>query len=178
MKCRTKAAVNFKTRLGFIQHDPIMIQEQSVLSKIVTVLTAEEIILQHNVLGYRTDAYLLKYKLAIEVDEQGHNNRDIKYEIERQKAIKKEPGCEVIRINPTKEDYNTIGEIGKIQNYIVKSTKKLTEEPTKKSLIDDVKKLLKAASKFSNRGTESNFKKTLLDTLQYKNEIENLLLTL
>ena len=75
--CRTAPAVNCKTRLGFNQHDPIMTQEQSVLSNIVTLFEAEEIILQHNVLGYRTDAYFPKYKLAVNVDEQGHNSRDI-----------------------------------------------------------------------------------------------------
>ena len=66
-----------------------MTQEQSILSKIVTLFTAEEIILQHNFLGYRIDAYFPKYKLAIEADEQGHNDRNINYEIERQKAIEK-----------------------------------------------------------------------------------------
>ena len=35
----------------------------------------------------KIDAYFFKYKLAIEVDEQGHNDRDIYHEIERQKAI-------------------------------------------------------------------------------------------
>ena len=52
MDCRTIPAVNFKTRLGFIQHDTIMTQEQSVLSKIMVVFAAEEIILQHNVLSF------------------------------------------------------------------------------------------------------------------------------
>ena len=45
MDCRTTPAVNFKIRLGFNQHDPIMIQEQSRLSKSVTLLAAEEIML-------------------------------------------------------------------------------------------------------------------------------------
>ena len=36
-------AVKFRTKLGFNQHDPIMTQEQSVLSKIMTVFAAEEI---------------------------------------------------------------------------------------------------------------------------------------
>ena len=58
-----------------------MTQEQSVLSKIVTLFAAEKIILQHNVLGYRIDAYFSKHKLAIEVDEQGHSGRDIDNEI-------------------------------------------------------------------------------------------------
>ena len=43
----------------------------------MTVFAAEEIILQYNVLSYRVDAYFPKYKLAIEVDEQGHNDRDM-----------------------------------------------------------------------------------------------------
>ena len=87
MDCRTTPAVNFKTKFGFRQHDPIMTQEHSIFPKIVTLFEAKEIILQHNVLGYRTDAYFSKYKLAIEVDEQEHNDRDIDYETERQKAL-------------------------------------------------------------------------------------------
>ena len=68
MDCRTTTAVNLKT-------------------KIVALLATEKIILQYNVLGYRIDAYFPKYKLAVEVDEQGHNSRDIDYEIEKQKAL-------------------------------------------------------------------------------------------
>ena len=56
MDCRTTPAAILKTKLGFNQHDPIMTQEQSILSKIVTLLAAEEITLQHNALGYRIDA--------------------------------------------------------------------------------------------------------------------------
>ena len=124
MDCRTTSAVNFITRLGFKQHDPIMTQEQSILSKIVTVFAVEEIILQLNFLGYRIEEYFFKHKLPIEVDEQGHNDRDIDYEIERQKAIENELSCEFIRINPAKENFNIFVEIGKIRNYITKSTKK------------------------------------------------------
>ena len=39
MDCRTTPAVNFRTRLGLIQHDPIMTQEQSILSKMTGILT-------------------------------------------------------------------------------------------------------------------------------------------
>ena len=124
INCRTTPAVNFKTRLGFKQHDPIMAQEQSILPKAMTVFATEKIILQHSVLGYRIFAYFPKYKLAIEVDDQGHNSRDIDYEIERQKALKKELRCKFIRINSARENFSIFVEIGKIQNYIVKSTKK------------------------------------------------------
>ena len=60
-------------------------------------------ILQHNVLSYRIDAYFPEHKLAIVVDQQGHNGRDIDYEIRRQKALEKELGCEFIRINQLKK---------------------------------------------------------------------------
>ena len=69
------------------------------------------------------DAYFPKYKLAIEADEKDHNDRVIEYEIERQKAIEKKLGCGFIRINSAKENFNIFVEIGKMQNYITKSTK-------------------------------------------------------
>ena len=151
MDSRTAPAVNFRTRLGLRQHDPIITQEQSVLTKIMTVFAAEEIVLQHNVLGYRIDAYFLKYKLAIEVDEQGHNDGDIDYEIERQKAVEKELGCQFIRINPAKQNFNVFLEIDKIQNYITESNKKLTEESNREDLIDELSnKLLRLEFKKNN----------------------------
>ena len=72
--------------------------------------------MQHSVLSYRI-AYFPRHKLAIEVDEQGHNGGDIDYEIKRQKALEKELGCEFINIKPAKEGFDTLAEIGKIQNY-------------------------------------------------------------
>ena len=48
MDCRTSTAVNFRTRLGFDQHDPIMTQEQTVLSETVALFATEKTILQHN----------------------------------------------------------------------------------------------------------------------------------
>ena len=53
----------------------------------MTLFSAAEIILQHYVLSYRIDAYFSKYKLAIEVDEPEHNDRDIDFEIKRQKKL-------------------------------------------------------------------------------------------
>ena len=73
MDCRTTAAVEFRTRLGLGQHDPIM-------TKIMTVFAAEEIILQFNILGYRVGTYLPNYKSGIEIDEQGRNDRPIDYD--------------------------------------------------------------------------------------------------
>ena len=151
MDCRTTPAVNFKTKLGFNQHDPIMTLEQSILSKIKTIFSAETILLQHNVSSYRIDEYFLKYKLAIEIDELGHENRNIDKEVRIQTATNKELDCEFIRINPAKEKFDVFAEISKIKNFIVEANEKLTEESTKKFLIDEISnKLLGLEFKSNN----------------------------
>ena len=49
----------------------------------------EKIYKLNSALGYRIDLYFHEYKLAIEVDELGHTNRNINNEIERKKALEK-----------------------------------------------------------------------------------------
>ena len=106
LDCRTRFAIDFISILGFNQYDQIMTQEQSILSKVKIIFSAEKMIFQCCVLGYYIDAYFPKHKLAIELDEQGHHNRDTVCEIERQKALEKELGYVFIRINPAKENFN------------------------------------------------------------------------
>ena len=79
---------------------------------------------QYSVLGYRIDLYFHDYKLAIEVDEKGHNNRNIDHEIKRQKAIEKELGCRFIRIDLDEENFNIFKTINDIHRHIKKSIKK------------------------------------------------------
>ena len=45
---------------------------------------------KYTVIGYRIDLYFHKHKLAIEVDELGHADRNLNNEIERQKALERE----------------------------------------------------------------------------------------
>ena len=123
MDCRTTPTVEFRQILGFKNQYPIMTQEQSVLTKIRQAFSTEEISFQHFVLGYKIDAYFLKYKLAVEVDERGHKVRDLECEIERQKLLEKELVCKFIRINLSTENFNIFNEINRIHNYIVMSKK-------------------------------------------------------
>ena len=125
MDTRTIPSIDFKNKLGFNSQDPIMTQEQSILTKIKDSFSTEKIIFQHFILGYRIDAYLLKHKLAIEVDERGHNDRDLEYEIERQKSLEKELDCKFIRINPARENFNIFHEINKIHHHIIESEKNI-----------------------------------------------------
>lgn len=52
----------------------------------------------------KIDLYFHDYKLTIEVDELAHNDININYEIEieREKTLEKELGCEAIKINSKK----------------------------------------------------------------------------
>ena len=45
---------------------------------------------QYNVSSYRIELYFHDYKLAIEIDENGLSDRNIDYEIKRQKAMEQE----------------------------------------------------------------------------------------
>ena len=45
---------------------------------------------QYHVLDYNIDLYFHDCKLAIEIDENGHSDRNIDYQIKRQKAIEQE----------------------------------------------------------------------------------------
>ena len=55
-----------------------------------------------NVLSYRIKLYFHDYKLAIEIDENRHNNRSIDYKIKRRKAIETELDCKFIKIDSDK----------------------------------------------------------------------------
>ena len=94
------------------------------MTKIKEVFSTEEIIFQHFVLGYKIDAYFLNHKLAVEVDERGHNDRDLESEIERQKALEKELDCKFIRNNPARENFYISNEVNRIHHHIIKFKEK------------------------------------------------------
>ena len=123
MGCRTDESCSFKTNLGFKLHDVVNTIEQPVINSIKDAFEGEDMQTQYSVLGYRIDLYFHKYKLAIEVDELGHNDRNIDYEIQRQKALERELNCVFIRINPDEKDFNILKAINKIYRHIKKSFK-------------------------------------------------------
>ena len=55
-------AIEFRSKLGFKQHDVILSKEQSVTSKITKFFSNEKILLQHSVLDYRIDLYFPEHK--------------------------------------------------------------------------------------------------------------------
>ena len=77
-----------------------------MLTKVKRSFEGENMETQYSVLGYRIDLYFHEYKIAIEIDQNGHSNRNIYNEIKRQKGIKQELCCWFIRIDPEKEDFD------------------------------------------------------------------------
>ena len=75
--CRTVQSCNFKRNLGFTLHDVINTKEQTVINSIKDALEEEDMQTQYSVLSYKIDLYFHKYKLATEVDELGHADRNV-----------------------------------------------------------------------------------------------------
>ena len=75
----------FRTLLGFRENDMMLTKEQSVLKLIMDAFEGENMQTQYSVLGYKIDLYFHGYKLAIEVDEKGHKDRNIDLEIKNKK---------------------------------------------------------------------------------------------
>ena len=80
----------------------------------MTAFKGEKMCEQYNVDGYRIDFYLPENKLALECDELGHRERDIEYEVKRQKHIKEKLGYKFIKYNPDAEDFNLFKVINRI----------------------------------------------------------------
>ena len=130
MHCRisTSKSIEFRSKLGFDQYGITLTKEQPVLQSVMDAFEGENMQTEYSVLGYRIDLYFHDYKLAIEVDEKGHKDRNIDHEIKIQKVIEKELGCEFIRIDPDEEGFNIFKTINEIHRQIKKSTKKSTKK--------------------------------------------------
>ena len=128
MDCRTDESCILKRNLGFTLHDVINTKEQTVISSIKDALEGENMKTQYTVLSYKIDLYFHEYKLAIEVDELGHSDRNIDYEIQRQRALERELDCVFIRINPDPIDSYIFKEINKVHRHINQLTKQQTKQ--------------------------------------------------
>ena len=86
MCCRvlTPKAVEFRFELGFKEHDIVLSKERSVISIIKIIFKWKN--------TATTQRYFPKHKLAIEVDEKEHRDRDQRKENEKEEKIKKELG--------------------------------------------------------------------------------------
>ena len=127
--------IKFRTDLGFNQINLILKKEQSVIESIKDTFKGEDIRIQYTVLGYRIDLYFYKYKLAIEIDELGHNDRNTDYEIKRQREIEKELDFVFIRTNPDAADFKMNRLKNQKYKHIIKSKKEKLKRKFAKELL-------------------------------------------
>ena len=120
----TPKIIELKSKLGFNQYDITFTKEQSVLRSVMDAFEGENTQTRYSVLGYSSDLYFHYYKLAIEVDEKGHRDRNIDHEIKRKIALEKELRFEFIRISPDEKGFNIFKAKNKIFRNIKKSIKK------------------------------------------------------
>ena len=71
---------DFRSKLGFSLHDITIRKEkyQQVSTKIIKAFANKTTLHNTQILSCQDDLYLSKHKLAIEVDEKGHTDRDEK----------------------------------------------------------------------------------------------------
>ena len=106
------------------------------------MFTNEKIKPQHFLLNkYYIDFYFPEHKLAVEVDEKAHLDRNEDKDKKGEKEIKEELDCQFIRINPSKERFNINVELGKIHNHIIESTKTLAKKYLIDKLLSELLKL-------------------------------------
>ena len=106
MNCRTDESWNLKKNLGFTLYDVINTKEQAIINAIKDAFEGEDMQTKYTVIGYKINLCFYKYNLATEVDELGHNDRNITYEIQRQQTLERELNCVFIRINPDAVDFS------------------------------------------------------------------------
>ena len=67
----------------------INFKEQTLFEAIKEVFEGKDMKIQYSVLDHRIDFYFHDYKLTIEVDQLGYNDKNIGYKIQREKVKEK-----------------------------------------------------------------------------------------
>ena len=118
-KSRKLQVLELAKALGInIHKQKFLSKEQETISIIMQVFKGIKMIDQYTVDNYRIDLYFPKHKLAVECDEFGHNDRDVNYEVTRQKYIEAKLRCQFIRFNPDAKDFKMENVLNEIFRFI------------------------------------------------------------
>ncbi len=84
----------------------VMNLEQSTIGFVYDCFKSTTLLkLQFKVKTYKIDCYFIDYKIALECDENNHEDRDIEYESIREKELVELLGCKFIRFNPNDPNF-------------------------------------------------------------------------
>ena len=121
IKSQKPQASELAKQLGIKEETRYLRKEIEIVTFIQEMLTQVMIPFefQKSVANYRIDLYLPTLKLAIEIDENNHADRDPSYEQARQECIEEVLGCKFLRINPDAPDFKLSSCIGRIMREII-----------------------------------------------------------
>ena len=121
VKSQLPTASDIAAQLGISVETRYVRKETEIVGFVQDVLTQMMVPFefQKNVNNFRIDLYLPEQKLAIEIDEHNHADRDPSYEREREIYIKAQLGCKFLRINPDSEGFKLSTCIGRIMKEIL-----------------------------------------------------------
>ena len=80
---------------------------------------------------FRIDVYFIEDNVDVEVDEKGHVDRYLIFEMKRQEALEKTIDSKFITINTSSENYDADYKIGEIQTFLASLKKKKSKIETK-----------------------------------------------
>ena len=120
IKSRMPNASDIARQFGISVETKYLRKEMEVVGFIQEYLTCLKIPFefQKQVKTYRIDLYLPDHKLAVEIDEHGHADRDCEYESKREKVITKALHCEFLRINPDADGFKMSHCIASLTQHI------------------------------------------------------------
>lgn len=123
--CRLPKSYEIAEALGIEMIHKITTKETDIMNQLIKVFDQAGIkyIHQYNVniahSVYRIDCYLPQYKIAIEIDEFDHKDRDPEYEKSRMSALEEHLKCVFIRVNPDDKKFSSFNFIGRIFKEIL-----------------------------------------------------------
>jgi len=161
-------------------HHYFITPETDTINSIVKILDCKYI-KQYKIDKYRVDLYVPEYNLVIECDENGHKDRDIEYEKDRENYIHDKLKCVFIRYDPYSKNFDIFNIIKQI-NIIIKiqeKMEKMKNEHENELLKKEMEKLKLQYEKDNYRNMyEYGLKEQENKDTIYKLQIENLKLQL
>ena len=123
VKSNTPAAFTIAQQTGLDVVTKYVRKEIEIISVVQVFLTTLNIPFefQKNVLNYRVDLYLPVQKIAVEIDEFGHADRDAEREAERDKQIASHLQCKFLRFNPDEKGFKISHCIAKLTHHIFRA---------------------------------------------------------
>lgn len=130
--CRSKQSksIEFANFLNIPIFHKKIYHEQDIINKLSKFFKTSKINyntqykVKYGLHKYRIDCYLSDYKIAIEIDENDHSDRDPDYEIKREFRIKKKLQCQFLRCNPDDPNFSLFEFIGLISRKLIKQGEK------------------------------------------------------